>query len=96
MNIAYTHVFANFGDFAATHAAEDWCRSHGISVGIMQQGSPRGLLVGEFDISKWRNMSRKEIAALHGQMIGDGRNGPVRVQLFDNCPPIPGITADAA
>lgn len=89
--IAHQELFAITGDFAATRAAEDWCKAHGISVGTMQRGAPRGLLVGDFDISKWRNMNRREIAALHGQLIGDGRNGPVRVQLFDNCPPIPGV-----
>ena len=89
--VVYSHVFTGMSDFEASRAAEAWCAGHGISVGEMQGPAPRGLLVGDFDISKWRNMSRKQIGALHGQMTGDHRNGPVRITLFDNCPPIPGV-----
>lgn len=90
---AYRRTFADTGDFAATRAAEAWCNENGISVGIMQGHDPRGLLVGDFDIAKWRNLDRDERAALHGVMTGDGRNGPAHIELFANCPPIAEVIA---
>jgi len=49
----------------------------------MQGPSPRGLLRGSFDISKWRNMSKREISQLDGRMTGDMKNGPVFVEIYD-------------
>ncbi len=76
-------VFESSGaDFSACRAAEQWCEQNGISVGGMQGGAPRGLLRGEFDISKWRNLSTRDRAALHGQMMGSMRDGPVVVEMW--------------
>jgi hypothetical protein len=67
--------------FEAEHKAVDWCRAHGISVGQMQGPEPRGLLFGDYLISKWRGMNRAEIKALHGTIDGPGRMGPVTVTI---------------
>jgi hypothetical protein len=91
--VAYRRTFADAGTFVATRAAEAWCKENGISVGTMQGPDPRGLLVGDFYIAKWRNLSRDERAALHGTITGNGREGPVHVELFANCPPITGVIA---
>lgn len=74
-------VFEQQGTFAAMYAAEEWCRSNGISVGCGEKGKPRGLLLGDFAISKWRNMNASEIAALDGRMTGDMRDGPVIIEM---------------
>ena len=74
-------TFNQAGDFAASRAAEAWCEARGISVGRTERGRPRGLLYGDFDISKWHNMSKAEIAALDGLMTGDMRNGPVHIEI---------------
>ncbi len=59
--------FPNTGDdFSGLHAAEEWCKARGISVGRLQGPSPIGLLKGDFDIQKWRNLNAKDRAALHG------------------------------
>jgi hypothetical protein len=50
-------------------------------VGQMQGTFPRGLLFGDYLISKWRGMNKAEISALHGVMDGDMRNGPVTVTI---------------
>jgi hypothetical protein len=80
MTPAFTITFPQPGPFEAVNAAETWCRDHGISVGRPQAHAPRGLLYGDFDIQKWRNLSVTERAQLNGQMIG-GRNGPVTIML---------------
>lgn len=84
--VVFRRTFSDEGTFAAKNAAEAWCAENGISVGESQGPAPRGLLVGEFDIAKWRNLNLEDRAALHGVMTGDGRNGPVHVELFANCP----------
>jgi hypothetical protein len=77
-----------FTGTGAARDAEAWCEERGISIGRMQQGSPRGLLVGDFEIQKWRNLNAKERAALHGVMTGDMRNGPVMIKLYAHCPAV--------
>ena len=81
-------VFESTGEeWSACVAAELWCHENGISVGAMQGPSPRGLLRGEHEISKWRNMTSKEKQQLHGLMIGNWRNGPVQVEMFKSSMP---------
>lgn len=75
-------VFNSDGtDFSAMRDAEKWCEDNGISVGRMQAGCPRGLLRGDFDIAKWRNLDKWDILQLDGTMKGDMRHGPVVVEL---------------
>lgn len=83
---ALTKTFSTPGTFAARHAAERFLESAGFSVGISQGPSPRGILFGEYAIMKWRNLNEHERNALHGQMIGDGRGGPVTVEIFERAP----------
>lgn len=75
--------FNDAGEFAAVRAAEDWCAKHGLSVGPMQRGEPRGILFGAYDIQKWRNLRQADKDALHGMMTGDMRNGPVFLLLSE-------------
>jgi hypothetical protein len=74
-------VFDEPGDFRANEAAERWLDENGYSVGRMQGSAPRGILRGDFDIQKWRNLSDAERDALHGTMTGDFRDGPITVRI---------------
>lgn len=74
-------VFEQTGDFVAAHAAEQWCKERGISVGSMERENPRGLLRGDFSIPKWRNLSPSQRYSLDGRMTGDMRNGPVTIVI---------------
>ncbi|MBB5448045.1 MULTISPECIES: hypothetical protein [unclassified Paraburkholderia] len=76
-----TIVFDQWGDFEACRAAEKWCGERGISVGEMQGPGPRGLLLGNYCIAKWRNLTNAEKRDLTGRMTGDMRNGPVTITL---------------
>lgn len=78
-----TISFDQHGDFAATRAAEAWCKENGYSVGRMQAREPRGILKGNYDIAKWRNLTLKERQQLDGTMRSDGRNGPVYITIKD-------------
>ena len=77
----FTLRFDQSGDFEAVRAAETWCSARGISVGRTQAHSPRGLLYGNYDIQKWRNLRLEDRAQLHGTMIG-GRQGPVTITMM--------------
>lgn len=74
-------TFDASGDFAACRQAEQFLKDMGYSVGRMQGTDPRGILKGDFDIQKWRNLRDDDIAALHGRMTGDMRNGPVHINI---------------
>ncbi|WP_438396385.1 hypothetical protein [Caballeronia sp. DA-9] len=74
-------VFEGEREFEACRAAEEWCERRGIAVGRPERGAPRGLLVGYYDIAKWRNLSGPERRELDGTMTGDMRNGPVTITL---------------
>jgi hypothetical protein len=79
-------TFDQPGDFEAMHAAETFLETAGFSVGRMQRGDPRGILFGDFDIAKWRNLNARERAGLHGHLIGDMRAGPVTIRIFEKAP----------
>lgn len=86
-------IFEQAGDdFQACYDAERWCEERGIAVGAMEHGQPRGLLLGPYLISKWRNLSGPERRTLDGTMTGDMRHGPVAIELKgadSEYPPIP-------
>lgn len=77
-------LFRGDADYEALQKAQDWCDENGYSYGNLQADAPIGLLFGEFEISKWRNMSSAERKALDGTMDAPGRTyrkGPVIVTL---------------
>ena len=87
-------VFEVPGDFQALEAARAWCKKHGFSVGRLQAGAPSGLLHGDYDIQKWRNLSAHDIDALHGTVTGNHRTGPITVTILASSPFIPNGEAE--
>lgn len=77
-----TKIFDRTGDFEAFRDAESWLKENGYSWGSMQGDAPIGVMRGDYDIAKWRNLSTREINALDGTITGDKRNGPVTVTIF--------------
>jgi len=75
-------VFEQQGDFQALYAAEDWCRANGVSFGSMERANPIGLMRGNYLISKWTNMTKKEQDECHGTMTSPRfREGPVVITM---------------
>ncbi|MBB5444604.1 MULTISPECIES: hypothetical protein [unclassified Paraburkholderia] len=87
-------TFDQTGEFEATRAAEEWCDARGIAVGTTQRGSPRGLLVGYYRIAKWRNLNDSERRELAGTMTGDGRHGPITINLKGDANDYPLLTPE--
>lgn len=67
--------------FGAYHKAEQYCKALGLSVGRMCSPQPTGLKEGEFDIQKWKNLDAEDIGGLDGVIVGNYREGPVKVYL---------------
>jgi hypothetical protein len=86
--IAWDHVWHNGTDvdFSASRAAERFLKRAGFSVGREQRGAPRGILFGDYNIQKWRNLTEANRDALHGIMTGDMRSGPVSIIIFSIAP----------
>jgi len=69
--------------FGAVHALEQWCRDHGYTLGRMQGSDPIGLLRGEADLQKWRNLGELDRDRLDGVVtwVGSPRSGTAVVWL---------------
>lgn len=81
-----TKVFTGTKDFEALDKARLWLKENGYSYGPLQADAPTGILFGSFEISKWRGMSKSEVAELDGTMNAPGRTyrtGPVTVVIKD-------------
>jgi hypothetical protein len=77
----FKKVFTGHVPFEAMNACRAWLDERGYSYGSTCVMNPTGVLKGDFDIAKWRNLTRKEIAALDGQINGNTRDGPVTLVL---------------
>lgn len=88
--IVWERLFPSLaGDFSANDAAEAFLRERGFSVGSMQRGDPRGIMFGDCDIAKWRNLSASERTALHGVLAyrnGSARGGDAIIRIFCTAP----------
>lgn len=74
-------------EFPSDQAAEDALSRAGCSLGRQQRDAPRGILYGDFDIQKWKNLSTDDRAALHGVYRRlQYAPGPVEVTLSRQCP----------
>ena len=75
-------VFDQSGTFSALHAALNWLQERGYSVGRLCNDAPIGFKQGEWDISKWWNLSSEDKGVLDGAVISDDfRSGPVTVMF---------------
>jgi hypothetical protein len=73
-------VFAADGDFGAVRAAEEWLKTKGVSCGSSCACAPQCLLIGDYRIAKWRNLSNEERKQCHGTLDFD-RGGPAIVRI---------------
>lgn len=88
--VFWSKVWHDTGDFVATHAAEDFLEHAGFSVGRTQRGERRGILFGDYDIQKWRNLNEAERQELHGVMTpgedGSYRGPGITVVIWSSAP----------
>lgn len=78
---AFKKTFADEGPFKALNSCTQWLEERGYSRGTTCVLFPTGVLFGDFDIAKWKNLTEKEIAALDGHITGNTREGPVTLHL---------------
>jgi hypothetical protein len=71
---------AGQGEFQLLWHVEDELRKRGFSIGPCQGSDPRGIMPAEYDVAKWRNLSKRERAELSGVMTFVGRpRAPERI-----------------
>lgn len=83
-SIVFEKRFEASGTFGALNEAQKFCSTLGIAVGSLCRDKPIGLLVGEADIDKWRNLTPEDVRQLDGVLIADDgnfRDGPVTLLL---------------
>lgn len=73
--------------FDNSASAEAALAAAGFSLGRLQRDDPRGVIHGDYDIMKWRNLRPSDRAALHGIFQRHGHDGLVTVTLRGSCPP---------
>lgn len=72
--------------FANQYDAVAFLHARGFSVGRMQGPERRGILFGEYDIQKWRNLSAKDQAVLHGVVTITSAARTAAVTIFASAP----------
>jgi len=69
-------------EFPTDAAAERALAKAGFSLGTNQRSDPRGIMFGDWNISKWRNLSAADRRDLHGVFQRHGPPGsPTTVTL---------------
>jgi hypothetical protein len=77
-------VFEEIEPFKALSKAKKFAIESGFSVGEICRDAPIGLTKRlEEYISKWNSLSDEERLALDGVIVGDKRNGPVTVFIYE-------------
>lgn len=72
--------------FETEENAQQALSAAGFSLGKLQADAPRGVMYGNYDIQKWRNLNAMHRAGLHGFYQRQHRKGPARVVLTKGCP----------
>lgn len=83
LKVDLTIEFKREGTFQSFYAAQSWLGEHGYSYGSMCSPQPIGVLKGDWNIAKWKNLTAKEKRELDGIMISDNwREGSVKIKIF--------------
>lgn len=68
MSQRYEFRNQNDEDFTGLSAAKAWLSERGFSHGSMERENPIGVLHGNYEIAKWRNMDNRERLLLDGMI----------------------------
>lgn len=78
-----TETFKVPGTFESYYTAKGWCIENGYSFGSMARQMPIALYKGDFNISKWYNLSKTEQETCDGVMLSsDFREGEVTIIIY--------------
>ena len=86
-------TFEGTESFEAMRKAERYAKGSGLVVGSMERDSPIGLAdANRFRyVAKWGNLTAEDKTELSGVIVGEKRQGPVTVVLFDEKDSLEGI-----
>lgn len=85
--IKETKEFKVPGTFESMYAAQEWLNENGYSCGSSSVCNPTAIMKGyysDYDLpEKMKNFTEKQKKLVHGIMIGNLREGPVIVHLYE-------------
>lgn len=79
-------------EWGAYHKAEQMLLDLGYSIGPMQRGEPTAALYGDWQISKWRGLTKRDRDEVHAKIIATGpsfRGSGVVVIFTERAPVLP-------
>lgn len=85
-NVILSITFRDSEPSKAEDRAVRFLKSAGFSVGRKQAHSPRGILYGNYDVQKWRNLSERDRATLHGAIVADFKELNATFEIWDTLP----------
>ena len=81
--IKYELKFFKEGTFESYYEAIGWCNENGYSCGVLCRHLPIALKKGDFNIAKWKNLTKSEKQDIDGVMLGDFREGEVSIIIYE-------------
>jgi hypothetical protein len=72
------------GTFESMYAAQGWLLENGYSYGSTCSMMPVAVIKGEYNLpQKWKNFTSEQKDMAHGVIVGEMREGPVYVRIFE-------------
>lgn len=81
--VIFSATFKSTVERAAESRAVRFLENAGFSVGRKQAHSPTGIMHGDFDIQKWRNLNTNDRDVLHGAMVTDVNQLKTSFEIYD-------------
>ena len=73
------------GEFEGFYRAERKAKELGFAVASMQRDYPIAVATPDMEIyGKWTNLCKEELQSMSGVIVGDKRNSPVTLIVFDD------------
>lgn len=80
--VSEQHTFSGAETFGALNMAQSWLDDEGYSYGPPSRDHIIAVYHDDSIVSKWYNLSSEDKEAVDGVIVGDLRDGSVRVVLF--------------
>lgn len=80
-------IFKLTVEFSSEETALAALRKNGFSLGAAHREEPRAIIYGTFAVARWRDLNRKDRVKCSGRYMVSSKDGPVRLDLFEACPP---------
>lgn len=82
--VQLSETFHKQGTFESMYAAQAWLTERGYNYGSTCATMPVAITIRPYELPwKWKNFTKEDEKSIDGVMIGDMRDGPVTIHLFN-------------